>query len=50
MPRPPPRFGLIAVDRDRDFARYPKPSAHAFARIARSGRLDALHKHKETTR
>lgn len=35
-----PTFGLIAVD--HDFTRRPKPSAHAFARIARSGRLDAL--------
>jgi beta-glucosidase len=37
-----PRFGLIAVDRDHDFARHAKPSAHAFARVARSGRLDSL--------
>ncbi|WP_250007529.1 glycoside hydrolase family 1 protein [Actinoplanes sp. M2I2] len=37
-----PRFGLIAVDHDDDFARLPKPSAHAFARVARTGRLDAL--------
>ena len=35
-----PRFGLIAVD--DDFTRHPKPSAHAFARIARTGRLKAL--------
>ena len=39
-----PRFGLIAVDRDHDFARNPKPSAHAFACVATTGRLDALHK------
>ncbi|MFC7533286.1 glycoside hydrolase family 1 protein [Actinoplanes sp. GCM10030250] len=32
-----PRFGLIAVD--DDFTRVPKPSAHAFARIARTGQL-----------
>ena len=35
-----PRFGLIAVG--DDFSRTPKPSAHAFARLARTGRLDAL--------
>ncbi|MEJ3750994.1 family 1 glycosylhydrolase [Actinomycetes bacterium KLBMP 9797] len=34
-----PRFGLIAVDRANDFARIPKPSAHAFAKIASTGRL-----------
>ncbi|WP_164842618.1 glycoside hydrolase family 1 protein [Actinoplanes solisilvae] len=34
-----PRFGLIAVDRT-DFTRHPKPSAHAFARVAAGGRLD----------
>jgi beta-glucosidase len=37
-----PRFGLIAVDRDEDLARIPKPSAHAFCRVATSGRLAAL--------
>ena len=37
-----PRFGLIAIDRDNDFARIPKPSAHAFARVAATHRLDAL--------
>jgi beta-glucosidase len=37
-----PKFGLIAVDRDRGFRRIPKPSAHAFARVARSGRIVAL--------
>jgi beta-glucosidase len=36
-----PKFGLIAVDRDHDFARTPKPSAHVLARVATSGRLDA---------
>ena len=35
-----PKFGLIAVDRN-DFTRYPKPSAHAFARVADTGRLSA---------
>ena len=39
-----PRFGLIAVDRDNDFTRNPKPSAHALARVATTGRLDALPK------
>jgi beta-glucosidase len=38
-----PKFGLIAVDHHRAFARQPKPSAHAFARVARTGRIDALH-------
>ena len=37
-----PKFGLIGVDRDKDFARVPKPSAYAFARVATTGRLDAL--------
>ena len=37
-----PKFGLVAVDPDDDFARTPKPSAYAFARIARTGHLDAL--------
>lgn len=37
-----PRFGLIAVDRDRDFLRIPKPSAHALARVARTGSIAAL--------
>ncbi len=36
-----PTFGLIGVDRERGFARHPKPSAHAFARVIRSGRIDA---------
>jgi beta-glucosidase len=45
-----PRFGLIAVDRQNDFARHPKPSAHAFARVARSGRRDALPDHPRGTR
>ncbi|GAA1656057.1 glycoside hydrolase family 1 protein [Actinoplanes couchii] len=35
-----PKFGLIAVA--DDFTRHPKPSAHTFARIARTGRLDPL--------
>lgn len=38
-----PKFGLIAVDRETDFARHPKPSAFAFERVARSGRIDSLH-------
>jgi beta-glucosidase len=37
-----PKFGLIAIDRDKDFTRIPKPSAHAFGRVATTGRLDAL--------
>jgi len=42
-----PRFGLIAVDRDDDFRRIPKPSAHAFARVASSGRISALDEEEE---
>lgn len=38
-----PKFGLISVDRANGFARKPKPSAHAFARLAATGSLDALH-------
>lgn len=37
-----PKFGLIGIDRQHDFARMPKPSAHAFARVIRSGQLSAL--------
>jgi beta-glucosidase len=37
-----PKFGLVAVDRNANFTRLPKPSAHAFARVATTGRLDAL--------
>jgi beta-glucosidase len=37
-----PKFGLVAVDRDKDFLRVPKDSAHAFARVATTGRIDAL--------
>jgi len=36
-----PKFGLIAVDRNKDFARVPKRSAYVFERIARTGRLDS---------
>ncbi|GIG90553.1 glycoside hydrolase family 1 protein [Plantactinospora endophytica] len=34
-----PKFGLVTVDRENGFARIPKPSAHAFAEIAATGRL-----------
>lgn len=37
-----PKFGLIAIDREKDLTRIPKPSAQAFARVAISGRLDTL--------
>ncbi|WP_218017203.1 glycoside hydrolase family 1 protein [Rhodococcus marinonascens] len=41
-----PKFGMIAVDRKRDFARAPKSSAYAFARVAASGRIsDLRHTH-----
>lgn len=35
-----PKFGLIAVDHDDDFARIAKPSAYVFAKVAETGRLD----------
>jgi beta-glucosidase len=37
-----PKFGLVGIDHDQDFARVPKPSAHAFARVATSGRLSTI--------
>lgn len=37
-----PKFGLIAVDRDHGFTRLPKPSAHAFASVAASGRISDI--------
>jgi beta-glucosidase len=37
-----PTFGLIAIDHDNDFRRIPKPSAHAFARIATAGRVEPI--------
>ena len=37
-----PKFGLIAVDRANGFTRTPKPSARAFARVARSGNINSL--------
>jgi len=37
-----PRFGLVQVDRADGLRRTPRPSAHAYARLCRSGRLDAL--------
>jgi beta-glucosidase len=37
-----PKFGLIAVERDNDFRRVPKPSAYAYGRVATTGRLSAL--------
>ncbi|MEV0947452.1 glycoside hydrolase family 1 protein [Rhodococcus sp. NPDC049939] len=41
-----PKFGIVAVDREHGFARTPKPSAYAYARVAASGRISALrHKH-----
>jgi beta-glucosidase len=35
-----PKFGLIGVE--QDFNRIPKPSAHAFANVASTGRLESL--------
>jgi beta-glucosidase len=37
-----PKFGLIAVDRTDGYRRTPKSSALALARVAASGRIDAL--------
>jgi beta-glucosidase len=37
-----PLFGMVAVDRDDGFRRVPRPSAHAFARVARTGDLARL--------
>jgi beta-glucosidase len=37
-----PTFGLIGIDRERGLARTPRPSAHVFGAVARSGRMDAL--------
>jgi beta-glucosidase len=37
-----PQFGLIGIDRDNDLRREVRPSAHAFGRVAQTGRLEAL--------
>jgi beta-glucosidase len=37
-----PKFGLVAVEPDKNFTRVPKPSAYALGRVAAAGRLDAL--------
>ncbi len=37
-----PRFGLIGIDRANDLRREVRPSARAFGRVARTGRLEAL--------
>ncbi len=37
-----PLFGLIGIDRDNDLRREVRPSAQAFGRVARTGRLEAL--------
>jgi len=37
-----PRFGLVGIDRDDDLRRVVRPSAEAYARLIRTGRLDAL--------
>jgi beta-glucosidase len=37
-----PKFGMIAIDRADGFRRHPRPSAEAFARVARSGDLTTL--------
>ena len=37
-----PQFGLVGIDRADDLRREVRPSAHAFGRVARTGRLEAL--------
>jgi beta-glucosidase len=37
-----PTFGLIGIDREHELERIVRPSAHAFGKLARTGRLDAL--------
>ena len=37
-----PQFGLVGIDRDNDLRRELRPSAHAFGRVARTRRLEAL--------
>jgi beta-glucosidase len=37
-----PRFGLVGIDREDGLRRVVRPSAHAFGRVARTGRLAAL--------
>lgn len=37
-----PTFGLIGIDRDDDLRRVVRPSAQAYGRVIRSGRLEAL--------
>jgi beta-glucosidase len=44
-----PKFGLIAIDHDKNFDRVPKLSAYAFANVARTGRLDALRDQRGST-
>jgi beta-glucosidase len=38
-----PTFGLVGIDREDGLRRVVRPSAEAFGRVARSGRLEALH-------
>ncbi|MGZ4619804.1 MAG: family 1 glycosylhydrolase [Frankiaceae bacterium] len=37
-----PLFGLVGIDRAHGLVRQVRPSAHAYARVARTGRLAAL--------
>jgi beta-glucosidase len=37
-----PTFGMVGIDRADDLRRIVRPSARAFAEVARTGRLDAL--------
>jgi beta-glucosidase len=37
-----PTFGFVAVDRDDDYRRTPRRSAHLFGEVARTGKLEAL--------
>jgi beta-glucosidase len=45
-----PKFGLIGIDHHDDFRRVPKPSAHLFAAIARTGRVTAWENSNPTGR
>ena len=37
-----PTFGMIGIDRGDDLRRIVRPSAHAFAEVARTGRLEGI--------
>lgn len=37
-----PKFGLVAVDRENNLARYPRPSYYLFSKVVKSGRVTKL--------